>query len=115
MFLEIEVPLDCVPSIFETNEITEGMCKDVPGIGLLRLLPMLQEERAEGLAYDSMPFPTLIVSLGASVAVNVFSSWLYDKLKGSAARRIRINRRRAEITPDGILKAVEETIELEER
>ncbi len=114
MVLEIEVPITCASDVFETNTITAGMCKDVPGIGMLRLHPIPHEERGGGLAYDSMPFLTVAVSLGASVAVDLFSSWLYDRLKGSRVRRIRINRRTAEVTPDGIRKTVEETVEIEE-
>jgi hypothetical protein len=115
MIVEIEVPITCASNVFETNTITAGMCKDVPGIGMLRLHPMPHEERGGGLAYDSMPFLTVVVSLGASVTVNVFSSWLYGKLKGSRVRHIRINRRTVEVTPNGILKAVEESVEIEER
>lgn len=114
MVLEIEIPITCASSVFETDTITAGMCKDIPGICILRLQPMPQEERSEGLAYDSMPLLTVTVSLGASVAANIFSSWLYDKLKGSAIRRISINRRSVEVTADGIRKAVEHTIEIEE-
>ena len=114
MVLDIEVPITCASSVFETSTVTAGMCKDVPGIGILRLHPMPQEKRAGGRAYDSMPLLTVAVSLSASVAADVFSSWLYDRLKGSSVRRIRINRRTVEVTPDGIRKAVEETVEIQE-
>jgi hypothetical protein len=114
MVLDIEIPITCASTVFETDPITAGMCKEVPGIGILRLHPMPQEERARGLAYDSMPLLTVAASLAASTAVNIFSSWLYDRLKGSAVRRIRINRRTVEVTPDGIRKAVELAIEIEE-
>lgn len=114
MVLEIEVPISCASNVFESNTITAGMRKDVPGIGMLHLHAMPHEETSGGLAYDSMPFLTVAVSLGASVAVDVFSSWLYDRLKGSAVRHIRINRQTVEMTLDGIRKTVEETIEIEE-
>jgi hypothetical protein len=112
--VEIEVPITCASNVLETNTITGGMCKEIPGIGMLRLYPMPHEERRGDLAYDSMPFLTIAVSLGESVAVSVFSSWLYDKLKDSHVRHIRINRRTVEVTPDGILKSVKESVEIEE-
>jgi hypothetical protein len=44
----------------------------------------------------------------------VFSSWLYDKLKKSNARTIRIDQRTVELTTEGIQRAVEVSIQVTE-
>jgi hypothetical protein len=52
-----------------------------------------------------------------TVALDLFSSWLYEKLKAvePKTRTIRINRTEVEITPDGLARAVKESIVIEEK
>ena len=46
-----------------------------------------------------------------TVGLDLFSSWLYDRLKSQPTiREIRINRRITEVTSDGIRRAIEESI-----
>jgi len=46
-----------------------------------------------------------------TVGLNLFSSWLYDRLKSHPTiREIRINRRIREVTSNGIRRAIEESI-----
>jgi hypothetical protein len=46
-----------------------------------------------------------------TVGLNLFSSWLYDRLKSHLTiREIRINRRITEVTSEGIRRAIEESI-----
>jgi hypothetical protein len=113
MNLEIEVPLPCVCDVFETNTITEGMSKDVPGGGTIRLRPMPVQKRA--MTQDASPYFVIAASVASTVGLGVFSNWLYDRLKGRPrVRHIRINRRTVEVTPDGIRRAVAETVEINE-
>jgi hypothetical protein len=51
--------------------------------------------------------------LGSGVAINLFSSWLYDKLKSANVPRIRVNRVEVEVTPEGITKIISESIDIE--
>jgi len=119
MVFEVEVPLHCVSDVFETNTIETGMTRAVPGGASIELLPPDVPVEEPTLAFDSAPLSTIAVTIGSTVsavAVNVISSWLYDRLKSHPRiRQIRINRRVVEVTPDGIRKAVEESVEIEER
>lgn len=46
-----------------------------------------------------------------TVGLNLFSSWLYDRLTSQPTiREIRINRRITEVTSEGIRRAIEESI-----
>jgi hypothetical protein len=49
----------------------------------------------------------LVVTAVSSVALNVLSSWLYDKLKGKPAK-LRINRTEVEIEPTKIRIVIEQ-------
>ncbi len=85
------------------------MSRDVPG-GTLTLRPMPMEKRGE--VYAALPAFTFIAS---TVAINVFSAWLYDKLKKRPhPTRIIINRIETEITAGGIAKDISESITVEE-
>jgi len=50
----------------------------------------------------------LAASGAATVAVNVLSNWLYDKLKGGRATKLRINRTEVEIEPNKIRIVIEQ-------
>ena len=53
---------------------------------------------------------TLVLSLGSSIATNVVSTWLYEKLKGRATT-LQIDRRKIQIEKEEIKKIIEETIQ----
>jgi len=65
------------------------------------------------LLQDAGPLVHIVVSHGSDIPVGLFVTWLSSKLMKSRVRKIKINRRKVEISPDGILKAIEETIEIE--
>lgn len=56
---------------------------------------------------------TCVISIGASVATNIFSTWLYEQLR-ERATTLYINRRNTQIEHGEIAKAVEESIQQEE-
>lgn len=50
----------------------------------------------------SLDLPTLIIGFSSGVAVNVFSSWLYDLLKKHAGAKPRINGQTVETSTQAI-------------
>jgi hypothetical protein len=108
---EIDFGFDVLCRLFDTNTVSTGMTKEVPGGAVIQLGGMPMQKRH--LTQDAAPLVTIAVSLASGVALNLFSSWLYDKLKDSKIRRLKINRRDVEISANGILRAIEETIEIE--
>jgi hypothetical protein len=68
------------------------------------------------MAYDDIPIIPVLIGFGTTVAVNVFSNWLYDKMKSAPSRRARlkINRRWVEVSKDEITRAFSESVEIDE-
>ena len=120
----IEVPHFALFDVFESNSVEQGMTREAPGGARLELGRMPMEKRGGGLTHDALPIATMLLSFGATVAVgvtiNLFSNWLYDKLKANKAIRamhvtkIRINRTEVELTLEGISRAISESIEIEQ-
>lgn len=120
MEIEIEVPLPLVCDLFESNTIAVGMSKDVPGGANIQLRPPGSPVQKRSMTHDAAPYFIVAVTMAGTVAstvgLNLFSSWLYDRLKGRpGVRSIRINRRVTEVSPDGIRRSIEESYEMEER
>lgn len=120
MEIEIEVPLPCVCDIFESNTIAVGMSKDIPGGANIQLRPSGMPMQKRSVTHDAAPNFIVAVTMAGTAAsaigLNVFSSWLYDRLKArTGIRRIRINRRVTEVTPDGIRRSIEESFEMDEQ
>jgi len=75
-------------------------------------------EKRGGLPYiQAIEFIPIAATFASGVAINLFSAWLYDKLKGDAKTRrmVSINRVIVEVTPDAITKVLNESIHIEER
>jgi len=120
MEFEIEVPLPCVTDIFESNTIAVGMSKDVPGDANIQLRPSGMPMQKRSMTHDAAPYFIVAVTMagtaGSAIGLNLFSSWLYDRLKARpGVRRIRINRRITEVSLDGIRRSIEESYEMEEQ
>ncbi len=111
MNFEMSCPVDVLFDLFESKEISTGMTKDVPGGAVIQLGEMPMQKRH--ITQDAAPLVVIAVSFGTSVASKLLADWLSGKMKKSKIQRLRINRKEVEITPDGILKAIEETIEIE--
>jgi hypothetical protein len=110
---EIEVPFDVLCRLFDSNTVSTGTAKEVPGDALIRLGDMPIQKRNH--TQDAAPLIPIIVSFGVSVGSKLFADWLSGKMRESKFQRLRFNRKKVEITPDGILRAVEETIEIEHK
>ena len=108
MQLEIEGSPRVLFELFEAKEVSTGMVRDVPGGATIRYLPGSHiEKRSLG---SIGPIFEFVINAAGNIANNLLSAWLYDKLKKSNVRTIRINRRIVELTPDGIQRAIEESI-----
>ena len=106
-FVELQIPPKALLEVFEAESVSTGTTQVAPGSVTLTLGGL------EKHSYDSLPLVTVIVTLGADVAINLFSSWLYEKLKRANARQIRIQGVEIEVTGEGITQAIVAAIELE--
>ena len=118
MPIEIDFPIDVAFDVFGSSVAT-GQTNEAPGGAVLTVIPGRLEKR--NMTHDAAPVITAVVTFAtssiSSVALSLFSSWLYDKIKSSkkaAHRRIRIKREWIEVTPEGIRNAVKESIEIDE-
>jgi hypothetical protein len=106
-FFELQIPPKALLEVFEAESVSTGTTQVAPGSVTLTLGGL------EKHSYDSLPLVTVIVTLGADVAINLFSSWLYEKLKRANARHIRIQGVEIEVTGEGITQAIIAAIEIE--
>ena len=113
MVIEIEGSPKVLFELFEAHKISTGMTREVPGDASIRYLPHTQEEH-RGLGALGPVF-SLLLSTGKDIAVGVLSAWLYDRLNKSNVRTVRINRQITELTPEGIQRAIQESIEITEK
>lgn len=107
--IEIQVPDSALFALFESDSIREGMTHSIPG-GVLRLGPMPMQKRTHEFTLALVP---VIVTISTTVSLNLLSNYIYSKLTSRKITRIKINRKEVEVTPEGILKTIEETIEIE--
>ena len=108
----IGCPQSALFEVFESNRIEEGMTHDAPGGARLELGRMPMEKRhVPGFEAPA----TVLVTFGATVAMNLFSAWLYDRLKSGRVTRIRINRTEVEVTPEAITRVIIESIDIEQK
>ena len=124
MSFQIEFPIGVITEVFESSTIPTGMKKEAPGGAVLIVLPSDLELRSlpPTMAYDADPVLTALVQFTevavSGVALNLFSTWLYDKFncsKSSTYRRVRISGEWTELTPEGIARQVKKSIEYEEK
>lgn len=112
MTIEIEIPASALFKVFETSEVSDATIHTAPGGAILRLGKQKMEKRWHSAFTE--PLVPIAVTFGSGVAINLFSSWLWEKLKGGRTTKIRINRVEIETqTPDAITKVISESIEVE--
>jgi hypothetical protein len=87
------------------------MTRDVPGGAKIVLGELPLQKRHIALVECLVP---VSLTFGGSVAVNLLSSWLYDKLKTKHVRKLRINGIQIEITQEAITKVIVESVEFRE-
>ena len=111
MILEIDSSPVFPFELFDSNSISVGMSRDVPGKAKIELgeLP-LQKRNIETVEC----LIQILLTFGRDVAAGVLGSWLYDKLKTKRVRELRINGIQIEITKDAITKVIVESVEFRE-
>ena len=114
----IEIPQSALFLLFDSKTTKQGTTGEAPGGVRLELGQMPMEKRS-GLTLDALPMATVLVSFASGVAVNLFSAWLYEKLKSDKVSqdmgitKIRVERKEVEITPEAITRIMTESIEAE--
>ncbi len=112
MMIVIECSPDALPRLFETMSIHPGMSREVPGGAVIQLGEFSLQRR--GLPAIHASLIPIFVKLGTEIAVAVFASWLYDKLKGDRKGRTMclINREVVEVKLEAITRALMGLIEI---
>jgi hypothetical protein len=105
MTIELGVSARALFDLFDSRQVSSGMSREVPGGAMIRLgeMPMQKSD----LPIQATAFVPILVTIGSGVAINLFSSWLYEKLKGEdkARRMMTINRKVVEVTtPEAMVK-----------
>jgi hypothetical protein len=116
MTIELGVSPRALFDLFDSKQVSAGMSREVPGGATIELGEMLMQKR--DLPIEATAFVPILVTIGSGVAINLFASWLYDKLKGEdkARRMMTINRKVVEVTtPDAMVKILTEEIQIDER
>lgn len=108
MKIEIEVLVDIFDTAFPSELITEAEAskESLESKGVSIEFPY----RDWGFEFIEHIVVTLVVTFTATVAAEVFASWLYDKIKGRA-QMLRIERTLIEADEDGIKKILLEKLE----
>ena len=84
-----------------------GMTYAVPGGATLKVGGVAKRH------HDSLPLVPVIFTLGPGVAIDSFSSWLYETLKHANVHHIRIKDVEIEVTAEGITKTIAESVDSE--
>jgi hypothetical protein len=106
-FVELQIPPNALLEVFEAKSVSTGMTRAVPGGATLRVGGLKKH------THDALPLVPITVTMGLGVAINLLSSWLYDKLERANVRHIRIKDVEIEVTAEGITKAISESIDIE--
>lgn len=106
-FVEIKIPPKALLAVFEAKSVSTGMTRAIPGAATLTVGGL------EEHSYEDLPLVPVVVTLGSGAAIDLFSTWLYDKLKRANVRHIRINGLKIEVTADEITKAISESINID--
>lgn len=111
MILEIDSSPIFPFELFDSNSMSVGMTRDVPGGAKIELGELPLQKRDIGAVQCLIP---IVLTFGRDVAVGVLGSWLYDKLKSKHVKGLRINRTRIEITEETITRIIAESIDVRE-
>jgi hypothetical protein len=99
--------------LFDSKTLTAGEAKAIPGGATITLLPMSGRRSISHKTEQAMEF---VLGLGGTVAINMVSSYLYEKLKSrKPAVTMTINRRLTEVDAGNITRILDEEIKWERR
>lgn len=100
--MKVTVKTPFVPLVFDLRrDAPEGVAVEVPPVGLSRDL-------------GAQDIALAIITLAASVPVNIFSSWLERKLSGRKPVQISVNGKEVSGDVREVLRVIEEEMRLEQ-
>jgi hypothetical protein len=111
MILEIDSSPIFPCELFDSNSISVGMKRDVPGGAKIELGELPLQKRDIGAVQCLVP---IVLTFGRDVVVGVLVSWLYEKLTTKHVRELLINHTRIEITEEAITKVIIESTKIRE-
>lgn len=100
-------------ALFEADRLGAGTQKVVPGGAVLTMQPMIVRK-----AHGIPQVITIVLSVGGSIAINMVSNYIYDKLKKHRGENLEmtVNRREVKFNNKGeIAKVIEEELTIKRR
>jgi hypothetical protein len=99
-------------ALFETNSLEAGAKKEIPGGVTLTMRPMMERK-----AYGIPKAIEIVLSVTGGMAVNLASSYIYDKLKKHHGENLSmtVNSREVHFDKEDIIKVIEEEIKIYEQ
>jgi hypothetical protein len=86
-----------------------GQAKEAPGRATISLEGIKIQESA-GVPDTITLVVSFVVPTVTSIGINLFSSWLYDKLSKSKVKTVRIERKEVRIEKEELTRTIEETV-----
>ena len=99
-----EIRIETIPGSC-VADLDDGTCPDGATVSVATVSKYTVDAQGVTLA---------IVALGFSVPVNMFSTWLYEKLKQKKCQKVKINKRNISLEAPDIQRAIEEAIKQQE-
>ena len=98
--------------LFETQSLGGGSQKEIPGGGTLIAQPMMVRK-----AFGIPRVFEVVLSVGGGVALNVVSSYIYDKLRSHKGGEITItiNRHEVHLDRSEIKRIIEEEVKIQRK
>jgi hypothetical protein len=119
MTIELGVSPRTLVALFDSNQVSPGISREIPGVGTIKLGTMLENHdfpsiQASALVPIVLTISTTVLS---GVIVRLLADFLTAKMKGEdkARRMMTINKRVVEVTtPDAMVTILSEEIKIEE-
>jgi hypothetical protein len=119
MTIELGVSPRTLFALFDSNQVSPGMSREIPRVGTIKLGTMMENRNSPSI--QATAFVPIVVTISATVLSGVIARLLADfltsKIKGEdkARRMMMINKKLVEVsTPDAMVKILTEEIKIEE-
>jgi hypothetical protein len=111
--IELDVALGGNPEIFSALRSEGRDSVEIPGGGRL-IFPPPKKVQIEGPPITGFALAGLcvkfVLELGRDVSVGVLSAWLYDKLKASSIKTVKVNNKCFEVTRPKVAHLLKKTM-----
>jgi hypothetical protein len=105
--------MNSIFDLYGSRTLTYGEPKEILDGATITLLPKV--EHRSGWTQDASPTVEFALGVVGTIAINLVSSFFYDKLKaGKGSVKLTINRRTTELDAGEIKRVIEEEIKLEQ-